>query len=175
MPNRLSDPSWKSGPKEPKYSHSDHAIEPDGVSGGFDLDGFGREEVELVEGEPLVTVMEAWYCSREGCDEYLQRRHLYTLQNVEDRTMQILRHAVPYEISEYIWDKAIIVDYDETPILGVYLGDDDVDNVAGRPGHMNWNNPNCIGYIYPERTVTDEPTTTCHGRTEPPSHEPYGL
>jgi len=183
MPNRLSDPKWKSGPPEPKHRHSDHAIHPEDYV--YDFDGPGRDEAEGVDDTIMTVVIEAAECSREGCDVAISKRHAYTLESLSERTQQALLYAVRQQLGddveladqvviEYAAVNNIVVDYSGVPILGIQF---DSDESYNRPEvHGYYEDDDVLGYIYPTRTFTSNNARgTCHGRPEPPSHEPYEL
>lgn len=149
MRGRLSDPSWKSGPKEPEPSASEHAIHPEDFGAG-DWDGFGKSEAEQVEGVPLVTVQEVATCSRDGCDAAHKRRLLFTTHTLTEEEERALRDSA-FEVSdsalaEYVWEHGERVDIEtiEVPVEG---GD-------------------AIG-VSVETTVEDEANGACYGRVEP--------
>jgi len=181
MTRGISDPDWKSGPPEPKHSHSEHQIHPEDAV--FDFDGPSVEEVEAVDGTICTTVVESMGCSRDGCNAEIYHSHCYTIESVSDRVQQVLLYAVDFDdvtitddvIVEYIAKNTVIVDYDETPIIGFQFDDD---NTYNRPemSHSHPDDKDVLGYVYPVRTFTDNTATgACHGRADPPSHEPYGL
>lgn len=91
---RLSDPAWKSGPREPSPTDSEHAIFPEDFEHNpTDWDGFGVDEAEMVEGEPLVALQEVAVCTRDGCDATHKRRLLFTtepLSDAEERALDIV-------------------------------------------------------------------------------------
>lgn len=181
MPNRLSDPKWKSGPPEPKYSHSEHAIHPEDYV--YDFDGPGRDEAEAIDGTIMTVVIEGARCSREGCDAEVRNRHCYVAEALSDRTQQALLYAIEFDVdhitddvvAEYVAANALMVDHDgEYPIVGIQFDNDESYN---RPmEHSHYEDPNVLGYVYPTETFTTNTATgSCHGRSEPPSHEPHGL
>jgi len=152
--NRLSDPSWKSGPSYPEPTSSEHAIDPQPA--GWDHDGVGRKEAERVDGEALCAVREAYSCHRDGCDTDARKDHVYALSDVSERVQQAARHAIDYtdepateDIVEYLAIHATIVDYDEGPILAFEFGDDE------------------FGYVYPNFTDEHGFGGPCYGHVEP--------
>jgi len=187
MSRRLSDPKWKSGPPEPKHSHSDHAIHPEDYV--YDFDGPGRDEADTIDGTIMAVVIEAAECSREGCDASVSRRHCYVAEALSDRAQQALLYAVrnKYDfvddsvsieddiVMEYVAANTIIVDYDgEYPIVGIQFDDDESYNRPMEHGH--YDDPDVLGYVYPTKTFTsNDARGPCHGRPEQPSHEPHGL
>ena len=154
MRGRLSDPSWKSGPTYREPTDSEHAIDPEPA--GYDHDGVGRDEAERVDGEALCAVREAYSCSRDGCDADPRRAHVYALSDVSQRVQQAAAHAIDYteeptaeDLIEYLAVHAVIVDYDEGPILGFEFGDDE------------------FGYVYPHFTDESGFGGPCYGHVEP--------
>mgnify|MGYP006279819219 CR=1 FL=1 len=174
MRGRLSDPSWKSGPTYPEPTDSEHAIDPEPA--GYDHDGVGRDEAERVDGEALCAVREAYSCSRDGCDADPRRAHVYALSDVSRRVQQAAAHAIDSrgsgttrnraslaegneadyteeptaeDLIEYLAVHAVIVDYDEGPILGFEFGDDE------------------FGYVYPHFTDESGFGGPCYGHVEP--------
>jgi len=121
------------------------SVEPD----GSDWDGFGVDEAERVNGEPLTAIQEVQVCHREGCDATRTRRLLFTTEYLTDEELAALREVAEYDIGEYVWDNGERVDAETI----------EVDSVG----------------ITGEDTVVDEPPNVCHGRPEPPSPEPHGL
>jgi len=154
MRGRLSDPAWKSGPSHPEPTASEHAISPEPA--GYDHDGVGVNEAERVDGEPLSAVREAYSCSRDGCDADPQRNHVYALTDVSERVQQAAAYAIDYteeptaeDLIEYLAINAVVVDYDEGPILGFEFGDD------------------TFGYVPPHFTDESGFGGSCYGRVEP--------
>jgi hypothetical protein len=153
MKGRLSDPAWKSGPTYPEPTASEHAIDPQ--PNGYDVDGVGVNEAEHIDGEPLCAVREAYSCSREGCDTYPSKDHVYALTDVSKRTLQIARYAHPFdepltdEIAEFLAERAEVMDYDNAPIIAFRIGDQ------------------LVGYVYPNVTIEDNFDSPCYGRVEP--------
>lgn len=159
--NQVPDPSWKSGPPEPNHHHSEHAIDPEPA--GYDFDGFGRDEMEEVDGEALVTIQEAYSCHRDGCDAMPRKRHLYTSLEASTWLHKACERAGHGGLDveptyndewselavEYFAMNATIVDYDHVPIVGVEFGED------------------TFGYVYPEVTKEDDFSGSCYGRSEP--------
>jgi hypothetical protein len=152
--NGVPDPSWKSGPPEPRHRHSEHAIDPEPA--GHDIDGVGIDEAERIDGEPLCAVREAYGCHRDGCDVDARKDHLYSLSDVSERVRRIVRGVITYtddpsveDEVEYLATHAVVRDYDEGPILGVTVGED------------------TIGYIYPQITDVSGFGGACFGREEP--------
>jgi hypothetical protein len=145
MAQQLSDPSWKSGPVESTPNSSDHAIDPHDFGETYDLDGFGVDEAEIVEGTPLVTIQEASFCSRDGCDAAHWRRFLFTTEGLDDDKENRLRQSVGCEddesLAEYVFDNAERVNIDAIEVDGITIA--------------------------AERTVEDEATGGCYGRVEP--------
>lgn len=171
MGRRLSDPSWKSGPPEPKHTHHEHDIDqiPDGQEG--DLDGFGVEEAEKVEGKPLVAIQERHTCRREGCDASLTRRLLFTTHTLTEREERALdRHSAPNEPGVFVHENAERVDVES---IHVDLSGESLDSVENSGGAESSDVVDIT--ISAERIIEDEPHGQCHGVPEPPSHEPYGL
>lgn len=149
-------PSPPTNPPEPKHTHSDHDVFPEDAV--YDFDGPGVDEAEAVEGDVLTVVRERLSCRRDGCDASGGDNHIYTTEGVSDRLMAALEYASndKYEeaVLEYFAMNAVIVDYDETPIVGVEFGDD------------------VLGYVYPETSQSaGRLGGTCHGQPEPPDPE----
>jgi len=165
---RISDPAWKSGPPEPTHSHSEHAIYEDDEA-PYDIDGFGVDEVEMVEGEPLVTIQERRTCHRDGCDASHVRRLLFTTEGLTDAQQRRLeRHSGADDLAAYAHERAERIDVETIRVKLSGESPDSVENssddesVDGIP-------------ISAERIVEEEPVGQCNGRPEPPSPEPYGL
>jgi hypothetical protein len=151
---RLSDPSWKRGPKEPSPTDSEHAIDPQ--PSGYDHDGVGKSEAERIDGAALCAVREVYSCSRDGCDISPRKNHVYALTDVSDRVIQAASHAIEYAddpgtdaVIEYLAMHATIVDYDMGPILGFEFGDAE------------------LGYVSPSVTVEEGFDGPCYGHAEP--------
>jgi len=164
--NRLPDPSWKSGPPEPKHRHSEHAIDPQPV---MDIDGVGVDEVERLDTDAIVAVQEGFTCHRDGCDVSPQKRHVYSVANVSDRLWHAVQWATDYELHIFIAENTVIVDYDETPILGVSFSDD-VPNSFGAattPSDLRGADRDVLGYIHPTFTDKSDFGGVCYGREEP--------
>jgi hypothetical protein len=107
MARRVSDPAWKSGPTYQEPTDSEHDIRPEDFgSGGFDFDGFGVDEAEQVEGDPLIVIQESATCSRDGCDATHTRRLLFTTQPLSDAEEHALDIVSGGEPSAYVWDQA---------------------------------------------------------------------
>jgi len=186
MNRGVSDPSWKSGPPEPKHSHSDHAIHPEDYV--YDFDGPGRDEAEAIDGTIMAVVIETAQCSREGCDANISRRHCYVAEALSNSAQQALLYAVRTEydfvdddvsieddvVMEYVAANNIIVDHDgEYPTVGIQFDDDESYN---RPiKHSHSDDLDVLGYVYPTETFTDDAYGACNGQPEPPSYEPHGL
>jgi hypothetical protein len=153
MGRRLSDPAWKSGPTHPEPTSSDHAIAPEDFGcGGFDFDGFGVDEAEQVEGEPLVVIMEQAVCSRDGCDAAHERRLLFTTQPLSDFEKFALGSlSAPDTPAVYVHEHAERVG-PET--IEVHVENDNY----GAEMDVQ---------ITAERTIEDEATGSCYGRVEP--------
>jgi hypothetical protein len=145
MGRRLSDPAWKSGPTEPEPSASEHAIHPEDFGSGFDFDGFGVDEAEQVEGEPLVTIQEVATCSRDGCDAAHRRRLLFTTHTLTDAEEDALHRDAGLSdgavLAEYVHEHAERVDVETIEVDGTH--------------------------ITAEQTIEDEPHGACYGRVEP--------
>jgi hypothetical protein len=146
MRGRLPDPSWKSGPKEPKPTSSEHAIHPEDFGGApADWDGFGVNEAEQVEGVPLIVLMESATCSRDGCDASHSRRLLFTTHTLTDEGEAALRRHASLStdegIAEHVWEEGERVDVETIEVDGIGIS--------------------------VEQTIEDEPHGSCYGRVEP--------
>lgn len=186
MNRGISDPKWKSGPPEPKHSHSDHAIHPEDYV--YDFDGPGRDEADAIDGTIMTVVIEGARCSREGCDAEISKRHCYVAEALSDRAQQALLYAVrtKYDfvddvsieddvVMEYVAANNIIIDYDgEYPIVGIQF---DSDESYNRPEvHSHYDDLDVLGYVYPTKTFTTNTATgQCYGTPDRPSPEPHGL
>lgn len=142
----IPDPAWKSGPTEPKPTSSSHAIAPeDFAHAPFDFDGFGRDEAEAVDGEPLIVIRERVECRREGCDAAHSRSMLFTTHTLGDDDETRLRRdsslSADAALAEHVWEHAERVDVDTIDVNGVT--------------------------ITPERIIEDEASGPCYGRVEP--------
>lgn len=152
--NSVPDPSWKSGPPEPKHTHSDHDIWPEDFGEG-DIDGFGRNEIEEIDGEPLITIQEAAWCGRDGCEAVHTRRLLFTTDPLtDDEVSRLTEAADPDELGAYAWEHATRIDRDM-----IEIAMDDGENIT----------------VVNETVIEEEPSSTCHGEPHPPDPEPYGL
>lgn len=139
---RISDPTWKSGPTHKEPNSSEHAIHSEDFgSGGFDFDGFGVDEAESVEGEPLVTIMEMAVCSRDGCEAVHTRRLLFTTQPLSEDEKYALDAVSGGEVGAYAFDHAERVGPESIEIGGTQ--------------------------ITAERIIENEPEGQCCGRVEP--------
>jgi len=174
MRGRLSDPSWKSGPTYPEPTDSEHAIDPEPA--GYDHDGVGRDEAERVDGEALCAVREAYSCSRDGCDADPRRAHVYALTDVSRRVQQAAAHAIDYteeptaeDLIEYLATHAVIVDYDEGPILGFEFGDgaDSGESASSSAESAASADEDEFGYVYPHFTDESGFGGPCYGHVEP--------
>lgn len=147
----FSEPSWKSGPPEPKHRHSEHEIhEPVGI----DMDGVGKGEAERLDSKPLCAVQEAFSCARDGCDFTPTTRYVYGEESVSDRLRACCEYAVEQsdvydDWGMYAAEHMVVADYDDGYIMTIKFGDD------------------AFGTIYPTFEVGDDPSGPCHGRTEP--------
>lgn len=145
---RLSDPAWKSGPKERPPSSSEHALHPS--SSGHDFDGFGQDESEMVDGEPLIAIQECRQCARDGCDAREKRRLLFTTEPLSDAEKQALDIARGHDSrSAHVHKNAERVDYETIEVGGTT--------------------------ITAEEIVTDEAKGSCYGRVEPDPEPRRGL
>lgn len=138
----IPDPSWKSGPTYPEPTASEHAIDPQ--PDGADFDGFGVDEAERVEGEPLVAIQEVHYCARDGCDEGLIRRRLFTTYYLTHEEEEALRDTAGCELAEYVWEHAERTDVETVKIP-----------IDGGPL-----------YITEETSVEDQPHGECYGHVD---------
>lgn len=140
--HRLSDPAWKSGPREPRPTDSEHAIFPEDFAHEFDFDGFGADEVEQVDGEPLITIQEVAVCARDGCDAAHRRRLLFTTEPISDAEKHALELASGVdEPAAYVHEHAERIDLETI----------DVNDIS----------------ITAEKIIEDEPSGPCYGRHEP--------
>lgn len=157
MPNNLSDPSWKSGPPEPKYSHNDHDIYPEDFV--YDFDGPSKKQADKYHSEIFTVVIEGAECGREGCDCGITNYHIYTLADVGGDVIQRVgeyleeKYDFPIDdelLTEHCAMNCEIIDYDDdSPVLGITVGDD------------------VLGYITPTDTESGSISGTCHGYSEP--------
>jgi hypothetical protein len=154
MGQRLSDPSWKSGPTRREPTDSEHAIAPEPA--GYDIDGVGTSEAERVRGESLCAVREAYSCRREGCDTDPSKSHVYSLTDVSERVQQAARYAISHtddpttrDVIEYLATHATVVDYEANPALGFTFGDE------------------TFGRVFPQLTTQSGFSGPCYGRNEP--------
>lgn len=150
MRRRLSDPAWKSGPKEPRPTAGEHAIhEEDFGSAAFDFDGFGKKEAERVDGEPLITIRESVECHRDGCEAAHSRVLLFTSKPLSEENEALLRLAAGSDsLAAFVWEEAERVDVDAIEVFGVK--------------------------IPAERIEEEKATGSCYGRVEP-DPEPYDI
>jgi hypothetical protein len=164
MRGQLSDPAWKSGPKEQKPTSSEHAIHPEDFGHSrADWDGFGKAEAESVEGVPLVALQEMATCSRDGCDAAHKRRLLFTTHTLTEEEERALRDSAfdvvrpedapqsadsetRHEVSdsalaEYVHEEGERVDAETIEVDGIGIS--------------------------AERIADDEPMGACYGHVEP--------
>lgn len=143
----LKDPAWKSGPTHPEPTSSEHAIDPQPTD--HDVDGFGVDEAEMVEGEPLIALQESHGCGREGCDATHTHRILFTTDTLNEAEMARLDWLRGTdELSSYVYDNHERVDQETIDVDGIQ--------------------------ITAETIETDEATGPCYG-IEEPDPEPHGL
>jgi hypothetical protein len=136
------EPDWKKGPTYGEPTSTEHAISPEDFGQHFDLDGFGRDEAEMVDGDPLVAIQEVAQCSREGCEAAHRRRLLFTTQPLSEKAQYVLRTVSgPDGPSAYAFDHATRVGPETIQV-----------------GSME---------IQAEHIVDDEPTGACHGTVQP--------
>jgi hypothetical protein len=140
---RLSDPSWKSGPSNPEPTSSEHAIHPEDFGqSSADWDGFGVDEAEQVEGEPLVALQEVATCTRDGCDATHKRRLLFTTHTLTDEEeARLHRHSEPHGLNVYVHDHGERVDIETIEVDGIS--------------------------ITVEEIIENEPQRACYGHVEP--------
>jgi hypothetical protein len=156
------EPAWKSGPTYEEPTSSEHAISSDNFRLEYaDWDGFGRDEEAMVEGDPLVVLMERAECSRDGCDADYRRRLLFTTHTLTDENVILLAAlsgAKP--MAEYVSEHGERVDEEtiEVPIN------------AEAPSKMSTLS------VSAERVNDDEPRGDCYGRSEwVPNDDRYKL
>lgn len=138
----VSDPSWKSGPKERKPTATDHAITEEDFAHAFDFDGFGVNEAEMVDGEPLVAIRESVECHRDGCDAVHRRSLLFTTKPLSDDEKHALRIVSGVDTpAAYVAHNAERADVETI----------EVDGTA----------------ITAEKIVENEPSGSCFGLSEP--------
>ena len=141
-------PQPPTSPSYPEPTSSEHSTDYHDTE--YDFDGFGVDEDEQTDGEPLIVVQEMFTCLRDGCDAAEYKRHLYTTESASDELLTVIEYAAEYENDVYVWENVEVVDYDEVPILTVEVGED------------------TFGYMYPEDTVSDgDLSGPCYGREEP--------
>lgn len=150
---RKPTPSPPTNPPEPRYTHSDHDIHPEGAV--YDHDGPSRKQQERM-GSPICNVViEMNPCGRDGCDAAVKKNHLYTVDSMSDELEAAVRYAADVErwgedaLGEYVAQHVTIVDYDEVPVLTVEFGE------------------STFGYWYPETTDDrGDARGECHGRVD---------
>lgn len=135
----VPDPKWKSGPTYPEPTSDTHFISEE--SQGYVWDGFGQDEAEQVEGEPVVVVHERYSCSRDNCDEAETRRLLFTTWTLTDSEMSHIESHVDVPLSEFVYEFGERVDEETIEV-----------EVSGRT----------IG-ISVEETITHEAVGKCYG------------
>lgn len=134
--NGRSNPSPPTNPPEPKPTSSEHdMLLEDAV---YDHDGPSVSQQEQADSSILHVITEHVACRRDGCDAAHTVDYLYTMADVSRRLEDAVRGAVRRRehaswaddhseaelMAEYVATHAVIVDYDEGPVLGVEIGED---------------------------------------------------
>lgn len=138
---RGSTPTRRTAPTEQTPTDSEHDIhESDFVDA--DWDGFGIDEAESVDGEPLVALHESAECARDGCDAAHTRRILFTTEALSDDEKRALDAVSgPDDPRDYVWEHG--------------------ERVGPRTIEVDGTK------ITAERTIENEPLGPCYGHEEP--------
>lgn len=158
MRHGVPDPGWKSGPSYDEPTSDEHEFEH-GQSKNVDWDGFGVDEVEEVDGEPLVVIHTHSSCMRAGCDATMTQRHLFTTKPLHQDKVELLQSASGRdEIGVYVSEHAELVGPNtiEIPI------EPGIDNVDPMISHRL---TDTTFKISAEKTLTNPPNGACYGST----------
>jgi hypothetical protein len=147
-------PSPPTNPPEPKHSHAEHRLTFEWCA---DIDGYGVEEIEKVDGEPLCVVRAVRGCRRDGCERQEVGKHFFTLEDVPADAQCFCDRENTDVVEECAMNAVIEGWNDEYPQLAIVMGDT-LSEPFGASKHS-----------------FDRASGECHGRPEEPSHEPHGL
>jgi hypothetical protein len=125
-------PQPPTSPPEPKPTASEHAFAPEAfASEPADWDGFGKGEVDEVDGIPLVVLYESAECARDGCDYTHTRRMRFTthtLSDDEETTLRAAAHdSTDAALAEYVASYAERTDMETITVDGIHITAENVE------------------------------------------------